>query len=211
MLKKKWMVTSFLVLALGLTACTEGDGLNDQSADDNPPIEDNNVDETDDNNENVDNNTNYEDDQEVDPGFSGKYGEIMIVNDAYDIFTGKNAEAKLEQIELDYDDGVYLYEIKGFDEDMVYKMKINAITGELVKYKEESEKREKQYLSEEYLNTVEEYLNKAIQGAGDDIEYLEWDLEIENGRPEIEIEVERTSGQVEYTYDLESGKLLEKD
>ena len=43
MLKKKFLVTSYLLLALGLTACTNGDVQNDGPAKENPPIEENNA------------------------------------------------------------------------------------------------------------------------------------------------------------------------
>ena len=223
MLKKKFLVTSYLLLALGLTACTNGDVQNDGPAKENPPIEENNAEkdnndvndseDVNNNNENVDTDVevNVNDKEEVDPGFNGTYGEIMIVNDAYDIFVKDNANANIQEIELVYNNNEYMYEIKGFDESNVYKMTINAISGKVMKYKEESEKKDKDYVTADHINRVEEFLNKAIQDSGDDIEFIEWNLEIEDGRPELEIEVEKASGDVDYTYDLESGTLLEKD
>lgn len=208
MLNKKLIVTSYLVLALSLTACNSDKNVEEKPV--APPIEDNS---------NVDNDTTTIKDT-TDTNISRpsskdnlvKYEEIKLTaTEAYNIFLEKKPGAKVEKVELDYDNNVYYYKIEGSDSKDYYEMKIDAVTGDIAKDEKDTKSDEDAEVSLDYVKKVDEYLKKAIEDSGEGFISLEWDLEVENGRPELEIEIDRETNEIEYTYDLETGELLEKD
>lgn len=215
MLNKKWIITSYLVLAIGLTACS-----NDTTVDEKAPIEDNTG---------VDNQTKESKDTKIKTeeetvkpddeapkttkeGNKGKYNEIKLsATEAYNTFLDKKIDSKVEKVELDYDANLYYYKIEGSDDANYYEMKIDAVTGEIVKEEKDNKDDVDAEISLDYVKKVDEFVQKSLDEDGANIISLEWDLEMENGRPELEIEIKREDGEIEYTYDVETGELLEKD
>ncbi len=203
MLKKKWMLlASSLVVALGLTACSGEDVKDSSPAKDNDQIEQDNQD--------------HDNDKIEDKGSSANkdlsnYNDIeLTVNDAYNKFIEENLDVNLEKIELDYDDNTYFYKIEGHDGDLYHEMKINAITGDITK-DEEKDKDKEDILDLKYLNKIDEFVQKSLNDSGEGFISMEWDLDIKDGIPELEVEIEREDGELEYTYNLDTGELLEKD
>ena len=195
MLNKKWFVTSYLVLAMGLTACGSDKNVEEKPA--VPPVEET----TDTNSPAKPNKDNL-----------GKYNEIKLTaTEAYNTFLEKKPGSKVEKIELDYDNNVYYYKVEGSDDKNYHEIKIDAVTGEIVKDKKENKDDQDAEISLDYVKKVDEFVKKALDDSGEGFISMEWDLEMENGRPELEIEIDRENGEVEYTYDLETGKLLDKD
>lgn len=225
MLKKKWIVTSYLVLAIGLTACSN----DTTNVDEKPPVEESNdvnqettqpiepTESTD--TKEPDIKTEQRTDEEVtetpattQESDKGKYDEIKLTaTEAYDTFLQKKQGSKVEKVELDYDNNVYYYKIEGSDEASYYEMKIDAITGEIAKEEKDNKDDVDAEVSLDYVKKVDEFVKKSLDDAGGTLTSLEWDLEMENGRPELEIEIQRAEGEIEYTYDMETGELLEKD
>ena len=214
MLKKKWIITSYLVLAIGLTACS-----NDATVDEKTPVEDNaNIGKE--TTETKDTEVNKE--EAVKPGTKapkttkegnrGKYNEIKLsATEAYDTFLDKKVGSKVEKVELDYDNNMYYYKIEGSDDQSYYEMKIDAVTGKIVKEEKDNKDDVDAEISLDYVKKVDQFVQKSLDEDGANIISLEWDLEMENGRPELEIEIQREDGEIEYTYDMETGELLEKD
>lgn len=219
MLKKKWIITSYLVLAIGLTAC----GNDTNNVDEKPPVEEsvdvnkettepNDTKDTDINTEKEADKTITETPKTAQESDKGKYNDIKLTaTEAYDTFLQKKEGSKVEKVELDYDNNVYYYKIEGSDEASYYEMKIDAITGEIAKEEKDNKDDVDAEVSLDYVKKVDEFVKKSLDDAGGTLTSLEWDLEMENGRPELEIEIQREEGEVEYTYDMETGELLEKD
>ena len=224
MLKKKLVLASFLVLSLGLTACNEGE------VNDPPPVEDdqtNNEVENDnqtyydedikeEENNDLDEDKDIDDNENIEEDLSGakdlgSYGNISItVAEAYNIFIEEKPNSDLEKIELDYDNDVYYYKIEGHDGDKRHEMKVDAHTGEITKLESKNKDRN-EILDAKYLEKIDELVRKSIEDSGEGFISMEWDLDEDDGIAELEVEIERQGGEIEYTYNLETGELLEKD
>lgn len=224
MFKKKLIVASFLVLSLGLTACNDGEINNPPPAEENQnndKVQDNKVDDNQDikdkgtQNDEIDNEVD-QDDEIIEEDLSGaenlgSYGNISItVKEAYNIFITEKPNTDLQKVELDYDNDVYYYKIEGHDGDKYHEMKIDAHTGEITKLESENDDKE-ETLDVKYLEKIDELVRKSIDDSGEGFISMEWDLDEDNGVAELEVEIEREGGEVEYTYNLETGELLEKD
>ena len=90
-------------------------------------------------------------------------------------------------------------------------MKLDAVTGVIVKDKSELKDGKDREVTLAQIDRIEEMVSNALQDAGDDFESMEWEVEFDNDKPTLEIDVDRNSNDLEYTYDLETGVLLEKN
>ena len=214
MFKKKLMVASFLVLSLGITACNEGevndplpvedDQTNNEVENDNQTYDDEDIKDEDNNNDNIEEDLSGAKDL-------GSYGNISItVEEAYNIFIEEKPNSDLEKVELDYDNDVYYYKIEGHDGDKRHEMKVDAHTGEVTKLESKNKDRN-EILDSKYLEKIDELVRKSIEDSGEGFISMEWDLDEDDGIAELEVEIERQGGEIEYTYNLETGELLEKD
>lgn len=221
MFKKKLIVTSFLVLSLGLTACDNSE------VEETPQVEDNqnnneNQDSNDiNNNEEIDDNEVNDnevnnDDEIIEEDLSqgenlGSYGNISItVEEAYNIFIAEKPDSDLEKIELDYDNDLYYYKIEGHDGNNRHEMKVDAHSGEVTKLESKNKDRN-EILDVKYLEKIDDLVRRSIDDAGEGFKYMEWDLDEDDGIAELEVEIETENGETEYTYNLDTGELLEKD
>lgn len=199
-MKKRWILSFILVLALLLTACTTDkeetpDIVEEQPVeevkDEIPPIVESDGKE----------NTSL-------------YEEIKISPmDAFDIYVEKYPNTKVDKLELDKDYGYYIYEIEGFDKDYEYEIKINPVTGEIIKEEKEMDRDLDQDgdLNMEDVEKVQGIVDRALKDAGEEAELKEWTLEADEGRIVVEVEIEKSSFKdIEYLYDID-GELLEKD
>lgn len=240
MLNKKIIMTYYLVLALGLTACSSGN-VNDTTTDTKPSVDNKVVEDT---------TTKKADDVSVDTDkpdttvpvkdASDKDVTTDVVNDTNDMGTTETAQtrsedisqykdikltpveiynmfldskpgAKIEKMALDYDSKTYYYKVKGYDDKNEYEMKLDAVTGVIVKDKSELKDGKDREVTLAQIDRIEEMVSNALQDAGDDFESMEWEVEFDNDKPTLEIDVDRNSNDLEYTYDLETGVLLEKN
>lgn len=143
------------------------------------------------------------------------YEEIKITpEEAYEIFSQKYPEIKIHKIELDRDDGNYVYEVKGFDKDNWWDLDIHPITGEILKEHLGTKKGSFQptEITLEQVKKIQDLVDKTLEEEGENAQLLEWTLEYDNGRAELEVEVEvPAKGDMEYTYDVDSGELIKID
>lgn len=218
MFNKKLVLASFLVLSLGLTACSDGEV-------DSPPTEteenqDNEV-KDDVDNDNLDEDADKDMDQEVDSedmetvrkGLD-EYDEVdLTIQDAYAKFSEEKPNTDLEKLELNYDDeDGYIYKLEGNDGLNHQKMEIDAYTGDLRDVEEEEADRdEEKIFDSKYIEKLDELVEKSIDETKDKFKSVEWEVEMDDNIPKLTVEIDTEDGQVDYIYNLETGELMEKE
>lgn len=231
MLKKKLIVVSYVVLALSLSACSTNGAEEPATTpptetttttDEKLPKEDaavdtttteENKDVTDDKNAVEENNDmKTTDTTQSRTEDLAQYKEIKLTAaEAYNMFLEKRPDSKVEKISLDYDNKVYYYKVEGYNDKNEYEIKFDAVTGDVAKEETETNENETKVITLDQISKIDDLVTNAMQDAGDDFESLEWELEIDNGKPILEIEIERNDNDLEYVYDIDTGSLLEKD
>lgn len=133
--------------------------------------------------------------------------------EAFDNFKKLHADAKIESLGLEAEGAKLLYKIDGYDAEKEYEVTIDAESGEVVKDEFEAENTQDKLadLQKNLLASVDGFIKKAIAEAGDGFIATDYTLEFDHGKYIVEVEVEKDGKDVSYTYDLESGKLIEKD
>lgn len=207
MFKRKLVIASYIVVALGLSACSNGEVNKEET-----PVEENTN-----NNDTVDNtNTNTSDVDTVDKGTSTSnitedYDEIKIsATDAYNTFLEKKPNSNIEKIALDYNNNKYSYKIEGYDDLKEYELEIDALNKEILRLEEDDRDDEKLELTLADVEKIDSIVNNAISENHDFLS-VEWELSIKNDRKLLEIEFDKKDNDIDYKYDLNTGELLEKD
>lgn len=132
--------------------------------------------------------------------------------EAYDAFKKIYPKAKVKEIELDKKDNFYVYEVEGYDGNIKHEVKIDPYKGDVLKVETEIDSKEKGEILREDLAKIPELIEKALKDAGEDFQPEEWSLEIKRGRIVFEVDViDDNYREIEYKYDLKTGKLIEKD
>lgn len=205
MKKKKWLIPLIIVLIVAFTACTAGNG-NNADKEDPPPV----VDET------PDKDTSG--DQEPGTDSTNKdnnavaYEDIKLTPlDAFDSYMEKYPNTKVKKVELDQDFGSYVYKVEGFDGEKEYELDIHPITGEIIKEDTDMEKDNDGEITKAHVEKVQKIVEGALKEAGEGAKLDQWTLEMEKGKVQVEVEIDKEGfDDVENTYDIE-GNLLEKD
>lgn len=207
MFKRKLVIASYIVVALGLSACSNGEVNKEET-----PVEENAN-----NKDTVDNtNTNTNDIDTVDKGTSTSnvtedYDEIKIsATDAYNTFLEKKPNSNVEKIALDYNNNKYSYKIEGYDDLKEYELEIDALNKEILRLEEDDRDDEKLELTLADVEKIDSIVNNAISENHDFLS-VEWELSIKNDRKLLEIEFDKKDNDIDYKYDLNTGELLEKD
>lgn len=192
MFNRKLLLSVFAVSSLALTACGN-DETEDESQDTTAPVEDQ-VDQED--NE-VDTYTNL----------------TMQAVDAFDTFMDEYPDAKVSKIQLDKDMGDFLYKIEGFMENKEYELEIDPMTGDILKKEEDSDDDQDEIaISREQVKKVNDLLDNSLTDAGENAELEEWTLDEDDGVIQLELEIKQGElDDIEYTYNIDSGDLIEKD
>lgn len=197
---KKLGFLSFSTIAL-LAACSEGDETLDTTPVETEETEtttDNEVEEgvTDDVGEEANQNTEISEQQEVDSGGQEDSPGIenlefaFSVYDAIEIFNEEFGAPNIEEIQFEFDDGRYKYEIEGWDEAFDYEMDIDAETGEILSQESEADSdTDEDILDLDGIITPQEAMAIALEVSGGD--YVEeWELELEDGYTVYDIDIE---------------------
>ena len=128
-------------------------------------------------------------------------------------YMAKYPGTKVKEIELESKGDYYVYEIEGYDKNNRYELKIHSTSGKILK--EEVEKNEGSYgkITGKHLEKVPDLVTSALKDAGKGAILHEWEVEFDDGRPELEIEIKikEQNKKIEYEYNLETGKLIEKE
>ncbi len=137
----------------------------------------------------------------------------LSAEDAVKIFGDKYANVNIDEISFEKDNGVYCYEINGFDDANEYELEVNAADGSIIKEKSEKDNTaDKKAIDLGLIKNIDELVATSLKDAGDGYHLNSFSLEHEAGITKLDIEVEDASGKdIEYEYNLETKELIKKD
>lgn len=137
----------------------------------------------------------------------------LSAEDAVEIFSDKYANVNIDEISFEKDNGVYAYEINGFDDASEYELEINAVDGSIIKdMVEKDNTADKKAIDLGIIKNIDELVATSIKDAGDGYHLDSFSIEHEAGITKLDIEVENASGKdIEYEYNLETKELIKKD
>lgn len=204
--KKILMTTLGLGLALTLTAC----GPKNEKAD-NPNAKNNAAVEA---NANKNANKKAADAQTKEETAINK-GAVANLDRgiAFDGFKKLHADAKVESFQLEVENGKAYYKVNGYDAEKEYEVTVDAVTGDIVKDEFEAENTSAKTADVQLnmIEAVDKYMDEALKDAGQGFEAGEYEVEFEDGKYVVTVEVVNGTKDISYTYDYETGKLIEKD
>lgn len=204
--KKILMTTLGLGLALTLTAC----GPKNEKAD-NPNAKNNAAVEA---NANKNTNKKAADAQTKEETAINK-GAVANLDRgiAFDGFKKLHANAKVESFQLEVENGKAYYKVSGYDAEKEYEVTVDAVTGDIVKDEFEAENTSAKTadIQLEMIEAVDKYMEEALKDAGQGYEAGEYEVEFEDGKYVVKVEVVNGTKDISYTYDYETGKLIKKD
>lgn len=206
-MNKKWLLTIMFVVvgSLTLVGCTT-DGTDTKTGD--PDMEDKIEDTGEDIKESAEDAA-----EDVEKDIRDmNYEDIKLKpEEAFDKFMELHPEAKVSEFNLDKDLMEYEYEIEGYDSENKYEVEIDPETGEVKKNDMEEldldDDDEKGEITKDHLAKVDSLIDKAKEEDASDSKLDEWNIEYDDGRVVIEIEI----GSSEYSYDMDTEELIEKD
>lgn len=132
---------------------------------------------------------------------------------AFDGFKKIHPDAKVESFQLEVEDGKAYYKVEGYDAKNEYEITVDAMTGEIVKNEVKAEKTSDKTADVQLamLESVDKFMEEALKDAGHGYEAGEYGVELDDGKYVANVEVVKGKKDITYKYDLESGKLIEKD
>lgn len=153
------------------------------------------------------------DDAKTDSNTATENTITLSAEDAVKIFGDKYANVNIDEISFEKDNGVYAYEINGFDDASEYELEINAVDGSIIKDKVEKDNTaDKKAIDLGIIKNIDELVATSIKDAGDGYHLNSFSLEHEAGITKLDVEVEKASGKdIEYEYNLETKELIKKD
>ena len=212
--KKILMTTLGLGLALTLTACGPKNQAMDpaNSNSKNAKVEESaNANKTNANKNATDNKADAQTKEET----AVNKGAVANLDPgiAFDGFKKLHADAKVESFQLDIENGKAYYKVDGYDAENEYEVTVDAVTGDIVKDEFEAENTSAKTadLQLEMIEAVDKYMEEALKDAGQGYEAGEYEVEFDDGKYEVSVEVVNGNKDITYTYDYETGKLIEKD
>lgn len=153
------------------------------------------------------------DDAKTDSNAASENAITLSAEDAVKIFNDKYANVNIDEISFELDNGVYAYEINGFDDASEYELEVNAADGSIIKEKSEKDNTaDKKAIDLGLIKNIDELVATSIKDAGDGYHLNSFSIEHEAGITKLDIEVEDANGKdIEYEYNLETKELIKKD
>ncbi len=132
---------------------------------------------------------------------------------AFDGFKKLHANAKVESFQLEVENGKAYYKVSGYDAEKEYEVTVDAVTGDIVKDEFEAENTSAKTADVQLnmIEAVDKYMDEALKDAGQGFEAGEYEVEFEDGKYVVTVEVVNGTKDISYTYDYETGKLIGKD
>lgn len=201
MFKKKTLLSLLAVVTLTLTGCSTNNGEVDV-ADTTPAVEEQE--------ETVTEETTTE---ETDVSAS-EYDNVKITPaEAFDIYMDKHPTTLVKKVQLDKDLGNFVYKVEGFEANMEYELKIDPIDGSIIKEHSESDNdMDEMEIKRDHVMKVATIVDEALTDAGPDAKVEEWTIEMDDGIPQLDIEIDKKGLEnEERTYNVDTGQLVEID
>ena len=208
MLSKKWLLPVLMLLCLTLNACSTSNA---------SPLPSTTPSLTSTGNPNQ-GNANQP---------TASYSDIKVSpQEAYDTFTKKYPNSKVSQLGLDYEDGSYVYEVKGYDGTNQYELEINPMDGQILKEEQPAKGSGKGgEVTPAEVAKIQSFIDQALKDAGNDYRVEEWDLKsgeehnnevVSSATPQSTeplftiTAVNSSNKDIEYAYNAKTGELLGK-
>lgn len=142
----------------------------------------------------------------------------ITVADALKAYEQVYPNTAVTSLDLDTSFGAYYYEIQGMDDSKEYEVKVNALTGETKKEREETLDSDEQNgvekknsaLNVEKLVSIEEITEIAEQAANQG-EAFEWSLEREMDTTYWEVNVQAGNTEISVKINAQTGAVLETE
>ena len=212
-MKKRWLLPLLLILILSLAACNDVETPTDDTTEMDPNLDEkaneSPIDEGD-----IEGESDEDSADESSDSDDMTYEDITLSpQDAVDKFMEAHPDSKVNEVTLDENLTDYQYKIEGYDDDNDYEVKINPVSGDIISDDEEliDLDDDKGEITKDHISKIGTVADKAMEEAGDGAKMKEWSLEFDDGKLILEIELQKDNNDLEYTYDLESEKLIEKD
>lgn len=199
MLNKKSLLSLIALSSFALAACDTTDDLteNDTAT---PPVEETEEDA------NVD--------EQNDSSTSDDYTNIAVMpEEIYDIFLDNYPEALVTKIQLDKEMNEFVYKVEGYEGKTEYELKINPMDSSIIKESTDTDDdHDEMEITREQVAKVMDLVDLALSEAGEEAKLKEWTIDEDDGIIKLEVEMD-TDGlaDMEYTYNIETGELIEKD
>lgn len=143
------------------------------------------------------------------------YADIILTPmEAYDLYSESYPDMQVTEIELDKYFGSYVYKIKGYKENEEIKIKLNPVNGDIIDTDTEIEMDSDKdgEITKVDVEKIQSLVDKSLVDAGTGSMVDEWTLQWDDGVLEFEIEIDLVdSKDIEYTYNVLTGELIEKD
>ena len=213
--KKILMTTLGLGLALTLSACgPKNQALNTKNEKANNKVEATETNSAAEKNANKNANKNMNDAKTKEETAVNK-GAVANLDRgiAFDGFKKLHADAKIESFGLDVENGKAYYTVDGYDAKNEYEVKVDAVTGDIVKDEVEAENTSNKVadVQEYMIESINKFMDEALKDAGQGYEAGEYEVEYDNNKYVVSVEVVNGNKDITYEYDIETGKLIEKD
>lgn len=210
---KKSLKLALLTSASILTLAACGDNTTQETTE--PETEEQTTDTTEDsatdeNTDTTDENTDDQgDDQAANTDSQGIENMDFAVSlqDAVETFKGEvdDDAVQITDVNFDTENGAYVYEFTGFSNGTEYEGSIDAETGDVVDFESEAgEDMDDDVLDLDNVVDPSEAMTAALDSAGSGY-VKEWELDVENGTPVYDIDIENAS---DVKVNAETGEVL---
>lgn len=139
----------------------------------------------------------------------------LTKEDAFKKFNDLHPNTNINEFSFskDLDKKLAKYEIEAYDQEREYEVEINATDSSIIRDKSKKEKTSSTaIILADVLGGIDDLVNKSIAQAGQDYLLKDYSLYFDDGISKFDVELENSQGkEAEFTYNLESGELLEKD
>lgn len=132
---------------------------------------------------------------------------------ALDLFRSTFPAAQLTEVEYGTDDGMTLYQIKGFDNGSLHVLKVNAQTNEIVKQMDKKVGKAPQGFAMDKVITPDQAIKEAMTARPGSWTIREWKLETEEVRTVYQVELVASEGahKLEVSVDAITGAIVKID
>lgn len=210
-MKKSWLLSLTLFLMLPLAACDTGENEAEEANDSQEEVEEDLVEDKEEDIEDT------QKDKERETLLEGvNYDDAKLSPEAaFNKFMESHTDAEITEVKFDTKSDELEYKVEGHDTSNEFQMRIDAVSEDINKDERkelDEDDKDEGVITNDDISKVDGLIDKAMNEAAEDLKFKKWSLEEDDGRLEFEIEFKNSEGEdLEYTYDLNSGELLEKD